>query len=199
MLAYLKGKIINKFEDSIIIEINGCFGLKIYVPHPENFDINSESTIRTVLIIREDSFNIFGFKNENEIKVFNLLTSIPKMSSKVALNILSKYSPDEISNIVTDSNFEALKKVAGIGEKSARKIILYLSEKLNNFDTFIESSKINNESYIEAKNALTNLGLSTNEAKNLLNKVLETNKDIKNSDFLIKEAIKLMKNEENKP
>lgn len=198
MLAYLKGKIINKFEDSIIIEINGCFGLKIYVPHPENFDINSESTIRTVLIIREDSFNIFGFKNENEIKVFNLLTSIPKMSSKVALNILSKYSPDEISNIVTDSNFEALKKVAGIGEKSARKIILYLSEKLNNFDTFIESPKINNESYIEAKNALTNLGLSTNEAKNLLNKVLETNKDIKNSDFLIKEAIKLMKNEENK-
>jgi len=105
MLAYLKGKIINKFEDSIIIEINGCFGLKIYVPHPENFDINSESTIRTVLIIREDSFNIFGFKNENEIKVFNLITSIPKMSSKVALNILSKYSPDEISNIVTDSNF----------------------------------------------------------------------------------------------
>lgn len=199
MLAYLKGKIINKFEDSIIIEINGCFGLKIYVPHPENFDINSESTIRTVLIIREDSFNIFGFKNENEIKVFNLITSIPKMSSKVALNILSKYSPDEISNIVTDSNFEALKKVAGIGEKSARKIILYLSEKLNNFDTFIESPKINNESYIEAKNALTNLGLSTNEAKNLLNKVLETNKDIKNSDFLIKEAIKLMKNEENKP
>ncbi|MDD5688717.1 MAG: Holliday junction ATP-dependent DNA helicase RuvA [Caldisericia bacterium] len=199
MLAYLKWKIINKFEDSIIIEINGCFGLKIYVPHPENFDINSESTIRTVLIIREDSFNIFGFKNENEIKVFNLLTSIPKMSSKVALNILSKYSPDEISNIVTDSNFEALKKVAGIGEKSARKIILYLSEKLNNFDTFIESPKINNESYIEAKNALTNLGLSTNEAKNLLNKVLETNKDIKNSDFLIKEAIKLMKNEENKP
>ena len=198
MLAYLKGKIINKFEDSIIIEINGCFGLKIYVPHPENFDINSESTIRTVLIIREDSFNIFGFKNENEIKVFNLITSIPKMSSKVALNILSKYSPDEISNIVTDSNFEALKKVAGIGEKSARKIILYLSEKLNNFDTFIESPKINNESYIEAKNALTNLGLSTNEAKNLLNKVLETNKDIKNSDFLIKEAIKLMKNEENK-
>jgi len=199
MLAYLKGKIINKFEDSIIIEINGCFGLKIYVPHPENFDINSESTIRTVLIMREDSFNIFGFKNENEIKVFNLITSIPKMSSKVALNILSKYSPDEISNIVTDSNFEALKKVAGIGEKSARKIILYLSEKLNNFDTFIESPKINNESYIEAKNALTNLGLSTNEAKNLLNKVLETNKDIKNSDFLIKEAIKLMKNEENKP
>lgn len=198
MLAYLKGKIINKFEDSIVIEINGCFGLKIYVPHPENFDINSESTIRTVLIIREDSFNIFGFKNENEIKVFNLLTSIPKMSSKVALNILSKYSPDEISNIVTDSNFEALKKVAGIGEKSARKIILYLSEKLNNFDTFIESPKINNESYIEAKNALTNLGLSTNEAKNLLNKVLETHKDIKNSDFLIKEAIKLMKNEENK-
>jgi len=198
MLAYLKGKIINKFEDSIIIEINGCFGLKIYVPHPENFDINSESTIRTVLIMREDSFNIFGFKNENEIKVFNLITSIPKMSSKVALNILSKYSPDEISNIVTDSNFEALKKVAGIGEKSARKIILYLSEKLNNFDTFIESPKINNESYIEAKNALTNLGLSTNEAKNLLNKVLETNKDIKNSDFLIKEAIKLMKNEENK-
>jgi len=198
MLAYLKGKIINKFEDSIIIEINGCFGLKIYVPHPENFDINSESTIRTVLIMREDSFNIFGFKNENEIKVFNLITSIPKMSSKVALNILSKYSPDEISNIVTDSNFEALKKVAGIGEKSARKIILYLSEKLNNFDTFIESSKINNESYIEVKNALINLGLSTNEVKNLLNKVLETHKDIKNSDFLIKEAIKLMKNEENK-
>jgi len=198
MLTYIKGKVVNSFEDSIIVEINGCFGLKIYVPHPESFDINSEYTIRTVLIIREDSFNIFGFKNENEIKVFNLLTSIPKMSSKVALNILSKYSPDEISNIVTDSNFEALKKVAGIGEKSARKIILYLSEKLNNFDTFIESSKINNESYIEAKNALTNLGLSTNEAKNLLNKVLETHKDIKNSDFLIKEAIKLMKNEENK-
>ena len=137
MLTYIKGKVVNSFEDSIIVEINGCFGLKIYVPHPESFDINSEYTIRTVLIIREDSFNIFGFQNDNEVNIFNLLTSIPKMGSKVAINILSKYSPDEISNIVSSSNFEALKKVTGIGEKTAKKIILYLSEKLNNFDTFI--------------------------------------------------------------
>ncbi len=198
MLTYIKGKVVNSFEDSIIVEINGCFGLKIYVPHPESFDINSEYTIRTVLIIREDSFNIFGFQNDNEVNIFNLLTSIPKMGSKVAINILSKYSPDEISNIVSSSNFEALKKVTGIGEKTAKKIILYLSEKLNNFDTFIGLPKKNNEAYIEAKNTLTNLGLSTNEAKNLLDRVLKANNDIKNPDILIKEAIKLMKNEENK-
>jgi len=120
------------------------------------------------------------------------------MGSKVAINILSKYSPDEISDIVSSSNFEALKKVTGIGDKSAKKIILYLSEKLNNFNTFMELPKPNNEAYIEAKNTLTNLGLTTNEAKNLLDKVLKINNDIKNSDVLIKEAIKLMKNEENK-
>jgi Holliday junction DNA helicase RuvA len=198
MLTYIKGKVVNRFEDSIVVEINGSLGLKIFVPHPESFDINSETTIKTVLVMREDSFNIFGFQNENEVNIFNLLTSIPKMGSKVAINILSKYSPDEISDIVSSSNFEALKKVTGIGEKSAKKIILYLSEKLNNFNTFMELPKQNNEAYIEAKNALTNLGLTTNEAKNLLDKVLKINNDIKNSDVLIKEAIKLMKNEENK-
>lgn len=198
MLTYIKAKVVNRFEDSIIIEINGCFGLKIYVPHPENFDINSETTIRTVLIMREDSFNIFGFQSENEVNIFNLLISIPKMGSKVAINILSKYTPDEISDIILNSNFEALKKVTGIGEKSAKKIILYLSEKLNNFNTFTELPKQNNEAYTEAKSALTNLGLTTNEAKNLLDRVLKINNDIKNSDLLIREAIKLMKNEENK-
>lgn len=198
MLTYIKGKVVNRFEDSIIVEINGSVGLKIFVPHPESFDINSETIIKTVLVMREDSFNIFGFQNENEVNIFNLLTSIPKLGSKVAINILSKYSPDEISDIVSSSNFEALKKVTGIGDKSAKKIILYLSEKLNNFNTFMELPKPNNEAYIEAKNALTNLGLTTNEAKNLLDKVLKINNDIKNSDVLIKEAIKLMKNEENK-
>lgn len=193
MLTYLKGKVINKFEDSIILEVNGCFGVKIYVPHPENFQPNTEYIIRTVLIMRENSFNIFGFHTETEVNIFNLLTSIPNISSKISINALSKYSPEDILKIVSNGDFNALKKVIGIGEKNAKKIILYLSEKLKNFSSLTESQKKNSEIYLEAKNALMNLGLPATEAKNLLDKVLESKIKSDNSETLIKEAIKLMK------
>jgi len=198
MLTYIKGKIISKLEDSIIIEINDCLGVKIYVPHPENFQLYSESTIKTVLLIRENSFNIFGFLDETEVNIFNLLTSVPNTSSKVAVNLLSKYSPENILKIVSDGDYEALKKVTGIGDKNAKKIILYLSEKLENLRNLIGISKRDSETYIEAKKALMSLGLLAGEAKNLLDKVANSKDGLNNSENLIKEAIKLMKNEANK-
>lgn len=190
MLAYLKGKVISRLEDSIIMELNDSIGLKIYVPRSVVFPLNSQININTVLIVRENDFNIFGFSSEEEVNIFNLLLSVPNIGSKASINILSKYSPDEIIEIVENGDCNALTKVSGIGEKSAKKIILYLNEKVNVLNS--SNQNRNNEIYSDAKNSLVNLGLTAREAKDLLDKVLKDKKEETNSEELIKEALKLI-------
>lgn len=193
MLSYLKGKVVLRLEDSIIVELNDSLGLKVYVARPSTFPLNSQITIRTVLLIRENNFTIFGFLSEEEVNMFNLLLSVPNIGSKTSINILSKYSPKEILEIVKNGDWNALKKVSGIGEKSAKKIVLYLTEKVEGLENLNKSKRENDEIYLEAKNALVNLGLTTREAKDLLDKVMKDSGNISNPEELIKKALKLVK------
>jgi Holliday junction DNA helicase RuvA len=193
MLSYLKGKVVLRLEDSIIVELNDSLGLKVYVSRPSTFPLNSQITIRTVLLIRENNFTIFGFLSEEEVNIFNLLLSVPNIGSKTSINILSKYSPKEILEIVKSGDWVALKEVSGIGEKSAKKIVLYLTEKVQGLENLSKDKKRNDEMYLEAKNALVNLGLTTREAKDLLDKVMKDSGDISNPEELIKKALKLIK------
>jgi holliday junction DNA helicase RuvA len=192
MLSYLKGKVVLQETDHIILEINNCVGLKIFVADPSSFAINQDCTVITELHVRENGFTIFGFHEKREVDIFNMLTSIPNLSSKASLKIFSQYSVNEFFNIVLNEDCDSLKGISGIGEKTGKKIILYMSEKIKKLDYLGESETDDNLIIKEARNMLIELGLSINDAVNLINHIPNI-KSIKDPKIILKEALKLRK------
>jgi len=192
MLDYLKGKVVNHNIDSITLEVNNSIGLKIFVANPASFPLNQDVTVITEMLIRENNITIFGFHEKREVEIFNMLISIPNLSSKASLRIFSEYSVNEFFKIILNEDFDSLKGISGIGEKTARKIILYMSDKIKKIELLSEADTYDSSIIKEARNMLIELGLSTNDALNLINSIPGV-REINDPKLIIKEALKLRK------
>ncbi|WP_300446247.1 Holliday junction branch migration protein RuvA [Helicobacter mastomyrinus] len=124
-----------------------------------------EVKIICAYIIREDAHLLFGFMEETERKTFERLIKINGVGPKVALAILSTYTPAHFANIIANKDIDALKKVPGIGQKGAGKIMVdvagFFAELLQN-----QQSTLKHEAFL----ALRSLGFKESE----INKVLES-------------------------
>jgi len=137
-------------------------------------------------IIREDAHLLFGFCEEIEKQTFERLIKISGVGPKVAIAILSTYTPTHFAKIIADKDIEALKKVPGIGVKGAAKIMVdiagFFAQLLQSQEESIAPS--NNLKY-EASLALQSLGFKRNE----IQKVLEYIEALSVSE-IVKEALK---------
>jgi len=192
MLDYLKGKVVLQDTDSITLEVNGSFGLRILVADPSSFPLNQDLTVLTEMLIRENNITIFGFHEKREVEIFNMLISIPNLSSKASLRIFSQYSVNEFFKIILNEDFDSLKGISGIGEKTARKIILYMSDKIKKLELLTDTVSHVSSIINEARATLIELGLSQNDAQNLINSIKGV-REIKDPKIIIKEALKLRK------
>lgn len=168
MFAYIKGSLEMKFKNYIVIDAGGL-GYKIFMP--EN-SINSLGEIGEIIKVftyyrvREDDISIFGFKTQEELRMFELLLSVSGVGAKSALAMLSCIEPSEFAIAVISNNVKLLTQIPGIGTKSAQRIILELKDKLKaeQNEEQIEESKIKsakiNENVQEAISGLMVLGYS---------------------------------------
>lgn len=168
MFAYIKGLLEMKFKNYIVIDVGGL-GYKIFMA--ENA-INSVGKIGEVVKVftyyrvREDDVSIFGFKTQEELRMFELLLSVSGVGAKSALAMLSCIEPSEFAIAVISNNVKLLTQIPGIGTKSAQRIILELKDKLKSEqnEEQIEESKIKSakvsENIQEAISGLMVLGYS---------------------------------------
>lgn len=168
MFAYIKGSLEMKFKNYIVIDVGGL-GYKIFMA--ENA-INSIGEIGEIIKVftyyrvREDDISIFGFKTQEELRMFELLISVSGVGAKSALVMLSCFEPSEFAIAIISNNVKLLTQVPGIGPKSAQRIILELKDKLKSEqnEEQLEQSKINsakvNENIQEAISGLMVLGYS---------------------------------------
>ena len=166
MFAYIKGSLEMKFKNYVVIDVGGL-GYKIFMA--ENA-INSIGEIGEIIKVftyyrvREDDVSIFGFKTQEELRMFELLLSVSGVGAKSALVMLSCIEPSEFAIAVISNNVKLLTQIPGIGPKSAQRIILELKDKLKaeQNEEQIESSKIKsakvNENVQEAISGLMVLG-----------------------------------------
>lgn len=141
-------------------------------------------------IIREDAHLLFAFSDELEKQTFERLIKISGVGPKVALAILSSYTPQSFAQIIANKDIDALKKVPGIGAKNAGKIMVDVA---GFFASFIETAQPHNAQKLnplesvrnEAANALQTLGFKASEINRVLN-------SCESSDVseLIKQALK---------
>ena len=168
MFAYIKGSLEMKSSGYIVIDINGL-GYKIFMSQ-SNIDTIGELhniiKVFTYVKVREDDISIFGFKTQEELKMFELLISVSGVGAKSALVMLSCIEPSDFAIAVISNDVKILTKVPGIGNKSAQRIILELKDKLKEeqieekLKDSSKKTKDNSENINEAISGLMVLGYS---------------------------------------
>lgn len=168
MFAYIKGSLEMKSSGYIVVDINGL-GYKIFMSQ-NNIDsigeLHNIIKVFTYVKVREDDISIFGFKTQEELKMFELLISVSGVGAKSALVMLSCIEPSDFAIAVISNDVKVLTKVPGIGNKSAQRIILELKDKLKEEqleEKLKDSSKRlkdNSENINEAISGLMVLGYS---------------------------------------
>ncbi len=166
MFAYIKGSLEMKSKNFIVIDVGGL-GYKIFMSEPAINTIGNIGEIikvHTYYRVREDDVSIFGFKTQEELRMFELLLSVSGVGAKSALVMLSCIEPSDFAIAVISNNVKVLTQIPGIGTKSAQRIILELKDKLKAEQTESEQdqSKVKNiktnENINEAISGLMVLG-----------------------------------------
>lgn len=132
MLAYIKGILEIKTKGYIVVEAGGL-GYKIFMPEStiaNTRNIGDKVQIYTFMRVREDDVSLYGFLTNEELRMFELLLSVSGIGAKGALGILSNITPSQFALAVISNDVAILKKVPGIGPKTAQRAILELKDKL---------------------------------------------------------------------
>lgn len=189
MFAFIEGKVCTISEGIIALLCSNGVAYEIIVS--KKLNVNNDDNIRlyTQLIHKEDSMTLYGFKTREEKKMFNTLMSASGVGAKLAMEVLSTYSIDEIMHILFNKDINMLKKVQGMGVKKAEKLLFEIRDKIEKIDINISSSKISyNENESDVIKALISLGFSNNEAVKALSNI--ENKENKTTEDLISLALK---------
>ena len=133
MIAYVKGELAAIEETSVIIETQGM-GFRVYTPIREELlriGVGSRIQLYTYLNVREDAMILYGFLKTEALQLFKQLINVNGVGPKYALAILTAMSTDQVILAIASEDKKALTKVAGIGPKTAGRIILDLKDKIS--------------------------------------------------------------------
>jgi Holliday junction DNA helicase RuvA len=175
MIHRLRGILVEKDTEGVVIDAGGVgyrasASLATLRALPS---LGEECVIHTRMVVREDAMLLFGFASREERMAFDALTAVSKVGPKLALAVLSSMTPPEITEAVARGDVLKLASVPGLGRKTAERLILELKGK--NLVVFGTEPAIAGDPgggpYMEAREALTGLGYSLEEAEKALNDV----------------------------
>ena len=187
MISYLKGKVILKDSDYIILETGGV-GYKVFVPEAlymqvkegqEGFEVFCSLQLR-----KDETLELYGTPSFEALKLFEVFRDVSGIGPKAAMLLSSLGKPEQIRKAIDQRNIAFFKGVKGIGEKKVQKLILELTGKLGSFDNGGKRS-----SGDETIDTLVSLGFSKAEARNALSRLPA---EITEPEQKIKQALKLL-------
>ncbi len=132
MIAMVSGPIAASGSDYVIVDTHGV-GYMVYVPKPLLARLNDgdQVTLYTNLVVREDSLTLYGFESWVQRLLFDQLLAVSGIGPKVAMNLLSSLSPDDLRTALASGDVVRLSKVPGIGRKTAERMVLELKGKID--------------------------------------------------------------------
>jgi Holliday junction DNA helicase RuvA len=126
MIAALRGTVIARGADHVVVEVAGV-GYKVFVPrHPARDDI----LLHTHQVVREDDESLYGFETREELALFEMLISVSGVGPKAGLAILSVGRPAEIAGAIASGDTALLARAPGVGKKTAERLIVDLKGKV---------------------------------------------------------------------
>jgi Holliday junction DNA helicase RuvA len=205
MIASLRGRLLERSAAGIVIEAAGV-GYAVSVSTHTLAGLPPEGAevfLRTRQVVREDALLLFGFLEEDELKLFDLLLSVSGVGPRVALAVLSGLESRALVRAIREESIAALVAVPGIGRKTAERLVVELRDKLESFApsaplgaapcgaTRATSVLPRNEKFEDAVAALTRLGYTAPQAQEVLRRVSEGHEDLA-LEALVKRALALL-------
>lgn len=131
MIASLSGEVASVRLDRAVLEVGGVGYLVHATPATlAGLRVGESARLATSLVVREDSFTLFGFADDDERSVFETVQTVSGVGPRLALAMLAVHTPDALRRAVAGSDIPALVRVPGIGNKGAQRIALELGDKL---------------------------------------------------------------------
>ncbi len=196
MLYSVKGELIH-LEPRVAVICCGGVGFRCQITMNtarQLPSIGNEAMLYTMMNVREDAIELFGFASQEELMSFKQLTAISGVGPKVGLSILSELSPEKVALAVAAGDYKALTKAAGVGPKLAQRIVLEMKDKVQALTSLggIEMpsggvvSAAGNAA--QAVDALTVLGFTAGEASAAVGK-LDSSLPV---ETLVRDALKML-------
>jgi Holliday junction DNA helicase RuvA len=169
MIAFVAGRVAAIAPDSVVVEVGG-FGIQVYCAPTtiSRVRVGEPARLATSLVVREDALTLYGFSDDDERMVFELLQTATGVGPRLAQAMLGVHPPAALRRAVATDDFVTLSLVPGIGRKTAQRIVLELKDKLagaNLSDDVVVLPSGTSATWRESvRGALLGLGYSTREA-----------------------------------
>lgn len=172
MIASISGVVSAIGKDSLIVNVGGV-GIRVYVPRSvleKLGGIGRPLSLHTHLIVRETELTLYGFENEEELRLFGVLLEVNGVGPKVGLAILSTLSTDVLKGAIVREETAVLQRVPGIGKKTSERIMFHLRDKLDLTAEVAAMPFVSDEDG-DVIDVLTSLGFSIVEAQGALQNI----------------------------
>lgn len=165
MISRVLGTVAQVGVDDVVV-VYGGLGFKVFIVPPLASELHKgdEVELYTHLIVREDALTLYGFKTEEERKVFEILMSVTGIGPRIGLAALSVFSPNDLRRAVADQDAATLSRIPGVGKKVASRMLVELGDKLG-LPAQLPEATAPSVGVVEAEVKAALMGLGWNEAK----------------------------------
>lgn len=196
MIAFVRGEVAGLSPNSAVLDVGGI-GLELLCTPDTLATLRTGqvATLPTSMVVREDSLTLFGFIDDDEKTVFELVQTASGVGPKLAQAILASLSPDELRRAIASDDVRTLTKVSGIGQKGAQRIILELRDRLGAPTGGRVAARVVDGPAPwreQVQQALTSLGWSAKEADAAVEAVASQAGDSPNVGALLRAALQTL-------
>ena len=165
MISRVLGTVAQVGVDDVVV-VYGGLGFKVFIVPPLASELHKgdEIELYTHLIVREDALTLYGFKTEEERKVFEILMSVTGIGPRIGLAALSVFSPNDLRRAVVDQDAATLARIPGVGKKVASRMLVELGDKLG-LPAQLPEASAPSAGVVEAEVKAALIGLGWNETK----------------------------------
>jgi Holliday junction DNA helicase RuvA len=183
MISRIEGTAIRVSVGTVVIQAGGI-GYRVYATPDTLLSISEGApcSLWTHLAVRENALDLYGFSTEEDLRFFNLLLGVSGIGPKSALNVMAIARLDTLSAAISEGDASHLTKVAGIGKKTAEKIVLELRDKVG-----AATGRGISRADTDALDALVAMGYSQSDAREALKNVP---REIESSNDRLREALR---------
>jgi len=197
MIAHLRGTLAHKTATHVIIDVQGVgYGLAVPLSTFYRLPETGQSVSLNVHThVKEDAIQLFGFLTPQEKEVFQIMISVSGIGPRLALNILSGISAEDLGQAISTQNFAKLTGIPGVGRKTAERIVFELRDKIIDILGKVSAPPAEHEPVTnDALSALLNLGYRRAVAKNAVDAVMRELGETPSLEVVLTEALKKLSN-----
>ncbi len=193
MIAFLSGKIIAVFDNQIIVRLPSGLGYLVQISPKQNFILNETIDLFILEVQRDTKTELFGFANLKDREWVEKLLKVDGVGPKIAAQIVYLLGYEGLLQAIQNNDVKALTQIKGLGQKTAKKIILELKTSQVELTELETNSKQGDQTITTFTETLTNLGYKRREIVEVISQLKAKNLwDANNLAEMVKQSLKFL-------